>query len=132
MSLSLVVLIGVLFTTGTYLILQRSLMRIVLGVGLLANGANIAILAGGARRGSEPIIGADGVFTDPLPQALILTAVVIGFALTAYLIALAWRLWNIQGTDEVEDDPEDARLARAAGAFEDHQGDVPSREDREP
>ncbi len=132
MSISLVVLVGVLFTTGTYLVLQRSLMRIVLGVGLLANGANLVILSGGARRGTEPIIGAEGTFTDPLPQALILTAVVIGFALTAYLIALAWRLWNIQGTDEVEDDPEDARLARVAETAEDHQGDTPSREDPTP
>ena len=131
MSISLVVLVGVLFSTGTYLILQRTLMRIVLGVGLLANGANLAILAGGARQGAQPIIGTLEEFTDPLPQALILTAVVIGFALTAYLIALAWKMWHIQGNDEVEDDLEDARLARGGDVEPDHQGDVPTHEDVE-
>jgi multicomponent Na+:H+ antiporter subunit C len=128
MSFVLVVLIGVLFTIGTYLLLQRSLTRIVLGVGILANGVNVLILASSARQGTPPIIGSDdGPFTDPLPQALVLTAIVIGFALTAFLVALAWRSWTIDGNDLVEDDIEDRLVARRIEA--DHLSDVRGRED---
>lgn len=113
MSFSLVVLIGVLFAVGTYLLLQRSLTRIVLGIGILANGVNMLILATGARQGNTPIIGAnEPPFTDPVPQALVLTSIVIGFALTAFLVALAWRSWTIEGNDLVEDDIEDRRLRK--------------------
>jgi multicomponent Na+:H+ antiporter subunit C len=128
MSFSLVVLIGVLFTVGTYLLLQRSLTRIVLGIGILANGVNMLILATGARQGTPPFVDGNGPpFTDPVPQALVLTAIVIGFALTAFLVALAWRSWTIEGNDLVEDDIEDRMLARRKIA--DHHGDVRDRED---
>lgn len=128
MSFVLVVLIGVLFTVGTYLLLQRSLTRIVLGIGILANGVNMLILATGARQGTPPIVeGNEPPFTDPVPQALVLTAIVIGFALTAFLVALAWRSWTIEGNDLVEDDIEDRMLARRSIA--DHHGDVRDRED---
>jgi multicomponent Na+:H+ antiporter subunit C len=110
MSAALIVLVGVLFASGTFLILQRSLTRIILGVGMLANGVNIVILGTGARSGEAPIIGRDGEFTDPVPQALVLTAIVIGFGITAFLLALAWRGWTIDGNDVVEDDDEDKRV----------------------
>lgn len=134
MSLSLVVLIGVLFGTGTYLLLHRTLTRIVLGVAMLGNGVNVLILATGARSGGAPIIGRDGPFTDSVPQALVLTAIVIGFALTAFLLALAWRNWTIDGNDIVEDDLEDRRIARAEREAEraaEQLRDVRSREDVE-
>lgn len=134
MSLSLVVLIGVLFGTGTYLLLHRTLTRIVLGVAMLGNGVNVLILATGARSGDAPIIGRDGPFTDSVPQALVLTAIVIGFALTAFLLALAWRNWTIDGNDTVEDDLEDRRIARAEREAEraaEQLRDVRSREDVE-
>jgi multicomponent Na+:H+ antiporter subunit C len=128
MSFSLVVLIGVLFSVGTYLIMQRSLTRIVLGVGILANGVNVLILATSARQGTPPIVGnTEGPFTDPLPQALVLTAIVIGFALTAFLVAMAWRSWTIDGNDLVEDDIEDRLIISRAES--DHHGDVRDRED---
>jgi multicomponent Na+:H+ antiporter subunit C len=110
MSAALIVLMGVLFASGTFLVLQRSLTRIILGVGMLANGVNIVILGIGARSGEAPIIGRDGEFTDPVPQALVLTAIVIGFGITAFLLALAWRGWTIDGNDVVEDDDEDKRV----------------------
>jgi|LakMenEpi03Aug12_release.lakeMendotaPanAssembly.Ray.scaffolds.fasta_scaffold256752_2 multicomponent Na+:H+ antiporter subunit C len=110
MSAALIVLMGVLFASGTFLILQRSLTRIILGVGMLANGVNIVILGIGGRSGEAPIIGREGEFTDPVPQALILTAIVIGFGITAFLLALAWRGWTIDGNDDVEDDDEDQRV----------------------
>ncbi|MEX0846967.1 MAG: Na(+)/H(+) antiporter subunit C [Ilumatobacteraceae bacterium] len=130
MSLSLVVLIGVLFGVGTYLLLHRTLTRIVLGVGMLGNGVNVLIIATGARQGEAPIIGREGQVTDPVPQALVLTAIVIGFALTAFLLALAWRNWTIDGNDAVEDDVEDRRLARAE-LDADHHRDVRHHEDVE-
>jgi multicomponent Na+:H+ antiporter subunit C len=130
MSFVLAVLIGVLFAVGTYLLLHRSLTRIVLGIGVLANGVNMLILATGARQGTPPILeGNDPPFTDPVPQALVLTAIVIGFALTAYVAALAWRLWTIEGNDLVEDDIEDRVIARRTIA--DHHRDIRNREDVE-
>lgn len=113
MSAALIVLIGVLFASGTFLLLQRSLTRIILGVGIMANAVNVLILGIGARAGETPIIGRDGEFTDPVPQALVLTAIVIGFGITAFLLALAWRGWTIDGNDDVEDDDEDKRVASA-------------------
>lgn len=128
MSFVLLILIGVLFTVGTYLLMQRSLTRIVLGVGVLANGVNVLILATGARQGTVPIVGNDAnTFTDPVPQALVLTAIVIGFALTSFLVALAWRSWTIDGNDLVEDDVEDRMAARRVE--KDHLADIRSHED---
>ena len=105
----MVVLVAALFGCGTYLVLQSSLTRIILGIGLLANGVNVLILATGSDPGDAPIIGRDGSFTDPVPQALVLTAIVIGFGITAFMLALAWRGWTIDGNDDVEDDVEDRR-----------------------
>lgn len=112
MSLALVVLIGVLFATGTYLMLHRTITRIILGVALMGNGVNLMILAAGSRSGEAPIVGRGGDPGDPVPQALVLTAIVIGFAIQAFLLALAWRNWTLDGNDEVEDDISDRRLAR--------------------
>lgn len=109
MSLMMTALIALLFGCGTYLVLQSSLTRIILGVGLLANGVNVLILTVSSTPGEPPIIGREGSFTDPVPQALVLTAIVIGFGITAFLLALAWRGWTIDGNDTVEDDAEDRR-----------------------
>lgn len=128
MSLALIVLIAVLFTCGTYLILQRTLTRIIIGVGVLANGANFLILTTGSRQGAAPIVGTDGVPTDPVPQALILTAIVIGFAITAFMVALTWRLHSLDGKDIVEDDVEDRRIERV-GRLRDSHPDLPTHED---
>lgn len=111
MSIALLVLVGVLFAAGTYLLMERSLTRIALGVGVLGNGVNVLIVAVGSRPGRAPIIGERGELADPLPQALVLTAIVIGFALLAFLLALAWRNWTITDNDEVEDDVEDRLIA---------------------
>jgi multicomponent Na+:H+ antiporter subunit C len=112
MSLSLLVLIGVLFAAGVFLVMERSLTRIALGVGVLGNGINVLIVAVGSEPGQAPIIGRPGTLTDPLPQALVLTAIVIGFALLSFVLALAWRNWTISGNDDVEDDVEDRLVAR--------------------
>ena len=105
-------LIAVLFAVGSYLLMERSLTRVALGVGVIGNGVNVLIIASGSDSGEAPIIGREGVLADPLPQALVLTAIVIGFALLTFLMTLAWRNWTITGNDEVEDDVEDLVVAR--------------------
>jgi multicomponent Na+:H+ antiporter subunit C len=116
-SILLVILIAVLFATGTYSMLHRSLTRIIVGVGLIGNGVNLLIVAAGSRPGVPPIVGKLTGSTDPIPQALVLTAIVIGFALQAFLLALAWRSWTLDGHDDVEDDVEDRRLAAQRRRF---------------
>lgn len=118
MSIEQALLIGVLAGTGTYLVLHRTLTRIILGLGLLGNAINLLILASGDGPGAAPIIGRDGDFTDPVPQALVLTAIVIGFGVVSFLLAMAYRSWTIEGQDEVEDDIADRRVAsrRASGS----------------
>jgi multicomponent Na+:H+ antiporter subunit C len=108
----MLVLVGVLFAVGTYLLMERSLTRIALGVGVLGNGVNVLLVVVGSKPGRAPIIGGTGTMTDPLPQALVLTAIVIGFALLAFLLALAWRSWTLTDDDEVEDDVEDRLILR--------------------
>lgn len=115
MNATLVLLGGVLVTTGVYLMQSRSLIRIVFGVALLANAVNLFIVATSGRAGSPAFVDDGSLPTDvtePLPQAFVLTAIVIGLALIAFLAALAWRAWTINGADEVEDDLEDRRLRR--------------------
>ncbi|MBM3815760.1 MAG: Na(+)/H(+) antiporter subunit C [Actinobacteria bacterium] len=128
MSIALLVLVGVLFAAGTYSLMERSLTRIALGVGVLGNGVNVLIVAVGSRPGRAPIIGEQGEFADPLPQALVLTAIVIGFALLTFLLALAWRNWTITDNDEVEDDVED-RLVASRVERNAKSTDVPHAED---
>ena len=106
--------IAVLFAVGSYLLMERSLTRVALGVGVIGNGVTVLIIASGSEPGEAPIIGREGVLTDPLPQALVLTAIVIGFALLTFLMTLAWRNWTITGNDEVEDDVEDRMITRRA------------------
>jgi len=113
MSFALSVLTGLLFAGGLYLMTHRSLTRIIIGFGLLGSGVNLLLLITGGPPGEAPILGRTGELADSLPQALILTSIVIGFALVSFMLALAWRSWTIDGSDDVEDDVEDRRLARA-------------------
>ncbi|MCC6132845.1 MAG: NADH-quinone oxidoreductase subunit K [Acidobacteria bacterium] len=104
MSLLLALLTGILAGTGTWLILRRRLIHVVLGLGLLGHAANLLVFsAGGVHEapafapGGKALTGA----ADPLPQALVLTAIVIGFGATAFLLALAWRSWKEIGDDDL-------------------------------
>ncbi|MGB2572027.1 Na(+)/H(+) antiporter subunit C [Micromonospora citrea] len=114
-TLVLVLAVGVLAGTGVTLLLERSLTRILLGVILLGNSVNMLILLGG-RSGGAPVVGTGppGDFSDPLPQAMVLTAIVITFGLTAFLAAVAYRSWHLSGDDEVQDDLEDRQIVRLA------------------
>ena len=128
MSIWEFLLVGVLFGVGSYLITDRSLTRIALGVGVLGNGVNVLISAAGGDPGEAPIVGRNGELADPLPQALVLTAIVIGFALLTFLMTLAWRNWTITRNDEVEDDIEDRLILNRAERAE-KKGDEPHHED---
>lgn len=114
MILILAITIGVLYACGAYLMMQRSLSRIVIGLALLGHGANLLLLVAGGRAGDAPFVGAAGPVSDPLPQALALTAIVITFGVSALLLALAYRSWMVRRDDEVEDDLEDRRIAEMA------------------
>lgn len=122
MSLVVALTAGVLFGTGTYLLLQKLLSRIIVGLGLIAHGANLVLLGSGGEPGRPPVLtpGAEGPLSDPVEQALVLTAIVITFGVTAFLLALAYRAWDQRGGDEVEDDVEDRRIAGMARPLGDH------------
>lgn len=111
MSITQAVLVALLTAVGTYLVMHRTLTRIILGLGMLGNAVNLLILTSGGSPGDAPIIGREGGFTDPVPQALVLTAIVIGFGVISFLLSMAYRMWTIDGNDEVEDDIADRRLA---------------------
>jgi multicomponent Na+:H+ antiporter subunit C len=101
-----------LFGIGTYLVLQRKLSRIIIGIALLGHGANVLMVSSG-ERGRAPLIGngPSEALADPLPQALALSAIVISFGVTALLLALAYRSWLLTSDDEVQDDVEDRDVA---------------------
>lgn len=114
MTLVLATVTAVLFACGTWLLMQRRLTRIIVGIGLLGHGANLLLITAG-RRGAAPIIGTapEGAdYADPLPQALALTAIVITFGVTAFLLAIGFRSWQLTSDDRVEDDVEDRIIAR--------------------
>jgi multicomponent Na+:H+ antiporter subunit C len=98
------------------LVTSRSLSRIILGFSLLGHAAVLALVTAGGRPGDAPIADqtTPAESANPLPQALGLTAIVIAFGLTLYLLALARRQQILSGDDQVEDDLEDRRIARIA------------------
>ncbi len=109
----LVLVVAALVTAGVYLILERSLTRIIIGIVLIGNGVNVLFLVAGGAAGGAPIVGTTPPedMSDPLPQAMVLTAIVITFGVTAFLLALAFRSWLLTGEDSVQDDVEDRRIA---------------------
>lgn len=114
MTLLLALTAGFLCACGTYLMLSRQLSRVIIGIGLLGHGVNVLLILSGGG-GDPAFAGGDPAgFADPLPQAFVLTAIVISFGVIAFLLALAYRSWRITADDEVEDDIEDRRIAREA------------------
>jgi multicomponent K+:H+ antiporter subunit C len=102
--------IGLLAAAGVYLSLRGRTFPVVLGLTFVSYAVNLFIfVAGGIRLDAPPIVGAAAAMTDPLPQALVLTAIVIGFGMTAYLVVLAIRLRAADGHDHVDGDGEAGR-----------------------
>ena len=108
MEVLLAIVVGVLYAAGIYMILRRSIVKLIIGLGLLGHAANLLIFTvGRVTRGSPPIIGEESEvllapFADPLPQALILTAIVIGFGVQAFAIVLVKRAYQTVGTDDFD------------------------------
>lgn len=108
MELLLVILIGILYAAGIYLMLRRSMVKLLLGLILLGNGANILIFVlGGITEGKPPVIPETSnvfldAYSDPVPQSLILTAIVISFGLQAFAIILLKRVYMVTGSDDLD------------------------------
>jgi len=110
----LLVVMAVLYACGVYLLLERSMTKVLLGFLLVGNATNLLILAVSGAPGSPPI-DADSLegISDPLPQALTLTSIVITFAVSAFLLALIYRSWRLAQGDEVQDDVDTIALRDA-------------------
>jgi multicomponent Na+:H+ antiporter subunit C len=108
MKLILALVVGALYAGGMYLIMRRSIVKLIIGLALLGHAANLLIFTiGGLNHNQPPLIpaGAEqmtGSFADPLPQALILTAIVIGFGVQAFALVLVKRVYQILGTDDLK------------------------------
>jgi multicomponent Na+:H+ antiporter subunit C len=113
------VLIGGLTSAGVYLLLERNLTRMLLGLLLIGNAINLLILTVGSPSGNPPIRGrtsnGDTTTADPLAQGMILTAIVITMGIAAFVLALAYRSYRLTTEEEVTNDPEDARVSELAG-----------------
>lgn len=128
-SLTLIVIMAVLFACGVYAMLERSLTRVLIGFLLLGNATNILLLVVMGVPGNAPFYGAEDPVSDPLPQALTLTAIVITFAVSAFLLALIYRSWQLGQADTVEDDEADIALRERTDADEDLMDDEADVED---
>lgn len=108
MNLIMALVIGVVFATGVYCLLRRSLMRLVVGIMLMGQAANLAVFTAGGLTVGEPALVGEGAklpiagAADPLPQALVLTAIVIGFGLTVFAVTLIHRARETTGNDDVD------------------------------
>ena len=122
-NITLVVAASALIGCGVYLVLERSLSRVLVGLVMLGNGINVMFLVAGGPAGRAPIVDKDAdpsglgslvgtAMSDPLPQALVLTAIVISLATCAFVLAMAYRSWQLTGHDDVQDDVED-RIIRS-------------------
>jgi multicomponent Na+:H+ antiporter subunit C len=139
-NLTLLAVAGILIATGVYLMMERSLTRVLVGVLLAGNGVNIVFLVASGPAGQAPFIGlnAKEAISDPLPQAMVLTAIVITLGLTAFLLTMAYRSFQINGHDEVQDDVEDHRIRELAesdlvsASYDEDDNSLPSEDDTDP
>jgi multicomponent Na+:H+ antiporter subunit C len=128
-NLTLLIAMGALYSCGIYLVLERSLTRVLLGLMLLANATNLLILATGGYSGLAPLYSKDTAaqdYSDPLPQALILTSIVISFAVTAFMLGIIYRTWVLARRDEIQDDVEDLRVAETPSFDAEDDAEIPA------
>ncbi|MGW0005285.1 Na(+)/H(+) antiporter subunit C [Nocardia grenadensis] len=114
-NLTLLIVVGVLVACGVYLLLERTVTKMLLGILLFSNAVNLLILTMGGPDGAAPIRGTDdiehSIMADPLAQALVLTAIVITMGVSAFVLALAYRSYILTTSEKVENDPEDVGIA---------------------
>lgn len=117
------ILIGILASAGVYLLLERNLTRMLLGLLLISNAINLLILNAGGPSGNPPVrgrtSGSETTTADPLAQAMILTAIVITMGVAAFVLALTYRSYRINTIEEVSNDPEDIRVSQLSGKEDD-------------
>jgi multicomponent Na+:H+ antiporter subunit C len=113
-NIVLLALVATLYSAGVYLLLERSLTRLLLGVLLLGNATNLLVLSAGGPAGGPPIVGVtpDEDMSDPLAQAMILTSIVISLGIAAFLLAMIYRNWVLENGEDISPDVEDVRIAR--------------------
>ncbi len=108
MNVIVAILIGMLFAGGLFCILRRSLMKLVIGIMLLSQGANLLVFSAGGLTSDKPafVLADAGIppvgHADPLPQALVLTAIVIGFGLVVFALSLLLRAYPAVGSDDID------------------------------
>ena len=115
MEILLAIVVGLLYAAGVYLLLRRSIVKLILGIMFFSHATNLLIFVVGGLHEGQPQYTANGIAavanpTDPLPQALILTAVVIGFGITAFFLALMYRFYQTTGTEDLDDITEGENL----------------------
>lgn len=109
MEIILALVVGTLYATGIYMMLRRNIVKLIIGLGLLGNGSNLLIFTvGGLTRGKPPVVPEGekvlmAPYADPLPQALILTAIVIGFGVLAFALVLASRTYRAVGSEDLDE-----------------------------
>lgn len=115
-NLTLVLATMILVGCGVYLMLERSLTRVLVGLVMLSNGVNLGFLVVSGPSGRPPLVDRYDVseISDPLPQAFVLTAIVITLGTVAFLLAMAHRSWQLNGHDDVQDDVEDSAIRKLA------------------
>lgn len=115
-NITLTLVAATLVGTGVYLLLARSIVRALVGFVMMGNGINILFMVASGPAGDVPILGQGDPenMADPIPQALVLTAIVITLAMTAFVLSLAHRAWQLGRDDLLEDDEESARIHRRA------------------
>lgn len=139
-NLTLMATAAILIATGAYLMMERSLTRVLVGVLVAGNGVNLLFLVASGPAGQPAFIGsfARDLISDPLPQAMVLTAIVITLGLTAFLLTMAYRSFQLHGHDEVQDDVEDRRIRELAesdlvsASYDENDRSLPSEDDSEP
>jgi multicomponent Na+:H+ antiporter subunit C len=107
MEILLAILVGILYTAGVYMLLRRSILKLIIGIIFLSNATNLLVFLSGGLVAGKPafLIGEEvdtSLVADPLPQALVLTAVVIGLGVVVYLLAIKYRFFNETGSDDLD------------------------------
>ncbi|HEX2183853.1 MAG TPA: sodium:proton antiporter [Rubrobacteraceae bacterium] len=135
MTLFSALVVSVVFASGTFLLLQRDLLRTVVGIVLISNSATLFIVSAGLTRGAAPIypLPEDGGVSDPLVQGMALTALIIGFAVAALLLAMVYRLYATHGTVDAEEISDaEMREAEALERADDPEKEEVPTEEQEP
>lgn len=107
MEMLMAILIGALFAAGIFCLLRRSLMKLIIGIMLLSQAANLLVFTAGGLTNDRPAFAMSGTelpppgYADPLPQALVLTAIVIGFGLVVFSLSLLLKAYRAVGSDDI-------------------------------